>query len=392
MKITVVYQYFGTKKSGWSTRFYDFAKEWVKNGNEVRVITSPYYKTDIKSNGFLTNIVIDGIKVTVINAPDSNLFSFFKRAKNSLLFSFISSVIVLFDRADTVIFSSGPITVLIPFFVKRLFSKKKVIIEHRDLWPDGAIEMGLLAGWKANMARVWVNWCNQKADHVVVCSEGMKAILWERGIRAITSIPHGCDLTLRDLDEEIILPHWTEGAIVFLYAGSLGLMDAVDEAIDGFIKTNLSENVHLVILGTGAEEQYLKEKAINSAKSSNIHFYGLVSKNVMVQWYRIAYASFVLFKKYTILSSSSPNKLFDSLVFGVPIIHNTQGWIKELVAKSVIGYNVVPNSSESMSDIIKRSIDNKELHGLMRDNAKQMALKSMNRGLMAEKYLDVFNT
>lgn len=391
MKITIVYQYFGTKKSGWSTRFYDFAKVWVRNGNEIRIITSPYYKTDIQANGFYTNMEIDRIKVTVINAPDSNLFSFFKRAKNSLLFSLISSVLVLFDRADTVIFSSGPITVLIPFFIKRIFSKNKLIIEHRDLWPDGAIELGLLEGWKANIARIWVNWSNQKANHIVVCSEGMRAILEERGIRLITSIPHGCDLTLRDLEEEIILPNWIEGAIVFLYAGSLGLMDAVDEAIDGFIQANLNENVHLVILGTGAEEQNLKEKAINSAKSSNIHFYGLVSKNTMVQWYRIAYASFVLFKNHRILSSSSPNKLFDSLVFGVPIIHNTHGWIKELVLKSEIGYNVVANSSESMSDVIKRSIAEKEMHILMRDNALQIALNEMNRGMMAQKYLDIFN-
>jgi hypothetical protein len=206
LKITVVYQYFGTKKSGWSTRFYDFAIEWVRMGYDVRIITSPYYKTDIQSNRFYSNTVIDGIKVTIINTPDSNLFPFLKRAISSLFFSFITSVLVLYDRADSVIFSSGPITVLIPFFIKRLFSKKKLILEHRDLWPDGAIEMGLLTGWKAKVANVWVNWCNQKADYVVVCSDGMRTILKDRGNYRITSIPHGCDLTLRNLEEEITLP------------------------------------------------------------------------------------------------------------------------------------------------------------------------------------------
>ncbi len=97
-----------------------------------------------------------------------------------MFFSFISSVLVLFDRSDTVIFSSGPVTVLSPFFIKRIFSNKKLILEHRDLWPDGAIEMGLIAGWKAKMASVCVNWSNKKADHVVVCSDGMRTILKER--------------------------------------------------------------------------------------------------------------------------------------------------------------------------------------------------------------------
>jgi hypothetical protein len=50
------------------------------------------------------------------------------------------------------------------------------------------------------------------------------------------------------------LPDWTKSAIVFLYAGSLGLMDAVDDALDGFIKSNINEYCHLVILYTGADE------------------------------------------------------------------------------------------------------------------------------------------
>ena len=391
MTITIVYQYFGTKNSGWSTRFYDFAIEWVRKGYDVRIITSPYYKSDIKTNRFYTNKSIDGIKISLINTPDSNLHSFWRRAINSLIFSITTSILVLFDRADTIIFSSGPVTVLIPFFFKRVFSRKQLVVEHRDLWPDGAIEMGLLNGWKAKGADIVVNWCNQRADQVVVCSDGMRDILKARGIKLLNTIPHGCDLTLRNLEEEIILPDWTEGAIVFLYAGSLGLMDAVDEALDGFIKSDLNENCHFVILGSGADEDCLKHKATQSAKSNKIHFYGLVSKNVMAQWYRIAHASFVLFKNYPILSSSSPNKLFDSLVFGVPIIQNTSGWIQELVLSKEIGYNVHFGVSESMKNAIEFSVSNSKEHFLKSKNAQKLAIQSLSRDEMANKYVQIFN-
>jgi glycosyltransferase involved in cell wall biosynthesis len=389
LKITIVYQYFGTKKSGWSTRFYDFALEWIKNGHEVRIITSPYYKSDIEPKGFYFNTVIDGIKVSIINTPDSNLYSFYRRLLNSLLFSIISTFILLFDKSDTYIFSSGPMTVLLPFFVKRKFSNKKLVLEHRDLWPDGAIEMGLLTGWKANMSNVFVNWCNQKADYVVVCSEGMMEILSSRGIRRISSIPHGCDLSLRDLEVEIILPDWTENAIILLYAGSLGLMDAVDEVIDGFILANLPINCHLVILGSGAEEGTLRNKAINSIKSEYIHFFGLVGKRALAQWYKISHVSFVLFKDYPILSTNSPNKFFDSLVFGVPIIHNTKGWILEEVNKSNCGYNVLPNNSFSMKKIIETSIYDYENYIGKRDSVIDLAVLKWDRRLQAQNYLEI---
>jgi glycosyltransferase involved in cell wall biosynthesis len=310
---------------------------------------------------------------------------------NSLIFSISTSILVLFDRANTIVFSSGPVTVLIPFFFKRVFSRKQLVVEHRDLWPDGAIEMGLLNGWKAKVADIIVNWCNQRADQVVVCSDGMRDVLKARGIKSLNTIPHGCDLTLRNLQEEITLPDWTESAIIFLYAGSLGLMDAVDDALDGFIKSNLNENCHLVILGSGADEDCLKHKATQSAKSNKIHFYGLVSKNVMAQWYRIAHASFVLFKNYPILSSSSPNKLFDSLVFGVPIIQNTSGWIQSLVLNKNIGYNVRFGHSESMKNAIERSLCDSKEHSLKSKNARTLAIQSLSRNEMANKYIQIFN-
>jgi hypothetical protein len=46
----IVYQYFGTHNSAWSTRCYEFAKRWVKAGHKVTVLTSPYDKSDITKN------------------------------------------------------------------------------------------------------------------------------------------------------------------------------------------------------------------------------------------------------------------------------------------------------------------------------------------------------
>ena len=294
MKIVVVYQYFGSKKSGWSTRFYDFAIEWQQQGCEVEIITSPYYKSDIQSiDGFINKIEVDGIKVTVVNTPDSNRDSFLRRAVNALLFSLTSSWLVSKRRADVFIFSSGPITVGIPMLFKRLFKRNGIIFEHRDIWPDGAIEMGLLSGWKANFAKRFGDYLNRKANAVIVCSDGMRDVLRRREVANVISIPHGCDLTLLDKIGNYELPEWTKNARILIYAGSLGFMDSVDEAIRGFINAEIPENTHLVILGDGADRQNLEGLVNTSNKSERIHFLGMDSKLEMSQWYCVAEASFI---------------------------------------------------------------------------------------------------
>lgn len=389
MKITVVYQYFGTKKSGWSTRFYDFALEWIKQGHKVRVITSPYYKSDLSTKKLLSRRVIDEIEILVINSPDSNLFSFSKRVINAITFSIISSFVILFDRSDKIIFSSGPILILFPFLIKRVFKKNGMIIEHRDLWPDGAIEMGILKGKKAIIAEKFVNFCNSKAEIVVGCSVGMVDILRKRGLKQVFNIPHGCDTSLLDLYQGNVLPEWHKGAKILIYSGSLGIMDAVEDVILGFINAKLDCNCHLIILGSGVEKKRLYELSRLSDKSSNIHFLGLVSKTIMAEWYKVAHVSFVVFKNFPVLSTSSPNKLFDSITFGVPIIQNTSGWIYDFIIDKNIGYNVEVNNIPTMVTAIENSIQNESEYKIKKKNIGKLAFGELNRTKISNKYLAI---
>ena len=78
MKIVYFYQYFGTPKGSWSTRVYEMCKRWAEKGYDVTVVTSPYYKSDVKVNKFISRNSIDNIKLIVINAEDSKQENFTK--------------------------------------------------------------------------------------------------------------------------------------------------------------------------------------------------------------------------------------------------------------------------------------------------------------------------
>ena len=145
MKVTYLYQYFGTPSGSWSTRVYELTRRWVKKGVEVTVITAPYDKSDIKSKGFIHSTRIKGVKVIVINSGDSNQYPFLKRVYKALIFSLFSIYFTLKIKSDINIASSGPITIAIPALFAKFFKKTPFVFEVRDLWPDGAIELGLIS-------------------------------------------------------------------------------------------------------------------------------------------------------------------------------------------------------------------------------------------------------
>jgi glycosyltransferase involved in cell wall biosynthesis len=168
-------------------------------------------------------------------------------------------------------------------------------------------------------------------------------------------------------------------------------MDACDEIIEGFNLIEEKENVHIVFIGDGTERLHLENLVNKYGLSDNIHFLGLIPKTDVIQWYKKAIVSFVVFKNYKSLSTSSPNKMFDSFAAGVPIIQNTKGWISELIDKNNVGFNVDSKNTVSMSNAIKKVIDDPILVESMRKRVLNLAKHEFDRKYLAIKYLDKLN-
>ncbi len=398
MKIIFFYQYFGTPKGSWSTRVYEMCKLWVAAGAEVTVVTSPYDKSDLRANGFITKQKIDGINLIIINSGDSNRYSRMRRVSRSLIFSLVSSVYAILLKADFIIASSGPITIGIPGLVGTCFSKKKMVFEVRDLWPAGAIEMGLIR-YKP-IKSIFLKFealCYGRSSLVVPCSLGMEENILLRfpSLRTLV-IPNASDIEFFQNMEihDFHYPEWLKANTkLFLYAGSLGLMDACDEIISGYnLLGQERENVHVVFIGDGAERISLERMVQDLGLTRNVHFLGLKPKSEVAKWYKKATLSFVVFKNFEILGTSSPNKMFDSLAAGVPIIQNTNGWISRLVEEKGIGLNVLSGNPSSMADAISKFINNEINLEKLKINSLNCAREMFNRKGIAMKYLNELRT
>ena len=390
MRILVFYQYFGTPKGGWSTRYYEFTRRWVAAGHQVTVVTSPYYKSDIRAEGFVSRQSVEGVKLIVIDSPDSNKDSFLKRAWNAARFAMVSLWYALSVPHDIVISSSGPISTAVPGLLSKWIRRKKFAFEVRDLWPKGGIEMGKLSNpMLRNSALFFEKTIYINSDLVIACSEGMeKGVLDVWPSTKTLVITNSSDISLFAPSGDLpSFPEKFDRALpIFVYTGSLGEMDECSQILRGLSQVK-SSRFNLVFIGDGADRGHLERLAKTSSSPAEIYFLGLISKIEVIKWLGLATASFVTFKNLPVLHTSSPNKMFDSFAAGVPIIQSTKGWIFSLVEKEKCGLNVDPDSPHQFARAIEFLIENPEQAKLMGQAALNLAKTRFNRDILSEAFL-----
>lgn len=368
----------------WSTRVYEQAKQWMSYGAKVTVVTSPYYKSDIKASGFICKQNIDGIEVIVVNAADNNKHSTIRRALNALMFALVASYFAVKLRYNVLICSSGPITVGIPYWFARLKKNVFRVFEVRDLWPSGAIELGKISNNSViKLSRWFERKCYASSDLVVACSKGMEAGVIDSFSKAKTLvIPNACDNHLFESVDA-----YKQSKPYFIYTGSLGFMDDLAYLMEGLntLTKEELEKFDVLIFGDGAERDHL-ESLKSEYNLDNVHFRGIVPKTDVFPYLFGAQAAFVLFKNYPVLSTVSPNKMFDAFAASVPIIQNTTGWIAELVKDEACGINTSPEDATDIGQAILTMLGDVSKQRQMAENAKRLATESFDRHRLGELY------
>ncbi len=389
MKIIVFYQYFGTPKGGWSTRVYEMCRRWVEQGASVTVITSPYDKSDIAAQKFFDTQNFDGIQVKIINLPQSNKHPIWKRLYTFLGFSFFSLWYALVEKYDLAITSSGPITIGLPGLVAKWIRRKKLIFEVRDLWPSGAIELGMIRNnFLQKIALFSEKTFYRSSDFVVTCSDGMTQNIQKRfPTLDVRTIPNASDVALFQQKTSFVLPEKCQGKKIIVYTGSLGAMDNCEQMIRGIAAFPAQSDVCFVIIGEGAEKSALMELS-KTLRIQNIDFLGLIPKVEVIGWLQHAYAAMVTFRNLEVFQTSSPNKLFDAFAAGVPLIQNTQGWIKNLFLEHSCGLNVPQENELEFGKAIARMVENELERNHMAAQSKMLGETKFNRDHLASEYFE----
>jgi glycosyltransferase involved in cell wall biosynthesis len=392
LRIIYFYQYFSTSNGSWGTRVHEFTKEWVKNPNiQVQVITSVYYKSDLKTKGLVSKQNFDGVDVSVLGMDVNNKDGFLKRIWSFIAYAFFSSVYALFGQYDVAIASSGPITAGIPGLLAKWIRGKKMVFEVRDLWPQGAIELGVI---KNLLLIKWANrfelFCYKSADLIVTLSPGMKTeVLAKCPSKHVVSITNAANIDLFSTQVEVDLDSY--GLVpknYAIYAGNIGMVNNVEWMVNAAkLLTVSNSDIKIVFVGDGQlKDAMLKRK--EEEKIENLIFIPLIPKNQLVGYIQQAMVSLVPLANTPVLSTSSPNKLFESIAAGVPVIITTEGWMKEFVELENVGMYVDPDSSLNLSTALMEQ----GFEEYSRDRLIRVAKHNFDKTILADQFLTEVET
>ena len=390
MKILYFYQYFSTSEGAWGTRVYEFAKNWVKEGHEVTVITSIYSKSDIKTNTLVSRQMIEGIEVLVINVLIDNKQSPVKRMVTFIQYAIISCWYAITLQADIVIASSGPITVGIPGLLARWLRGRKLIFEARDLWPEGAVKMGLLKNTALIRLAYWFEKvCYRNSSVVIGLSPGIQKDIQSRFPTCRTeSVTNAANIAL--FSNRVKYNGKIAPGSYALYFGNIGQVNHSDFLLDAakvLLEAKRSD-IQVLLIGEGQLKDKLKMR-VQEEKIQNVIFLDLMPKTSLIGYVQNALASVVPLKPLPVFDTSSPNKLFESMAAGVPVIQTTQGWIKDFVQEQKVGFTIDGGKPRQLAEKLIFLKDNPEAANEMANRARQAAIQFFDKDQLAAKMLDI---
>lgn len=392
MRIVYFYQYFSTPEGSWGTRVYEFCKDWVAKGHEVTVVTSIYTKSDLKSEKLIEDQYFDGIHVKVLNVLIDNKQPKLTRIWSFLKYCILSSWFALILKADIVIASSGPITVGLPGLVAKYFRRRKLIFETRDLWPEGAIELGIISNpIFIKMAYWFEKLCYKNASHIICLSPGMVQNIQSRfGYTNLTSVPNAADLILFSNKDKIKLPELYKNKKVAIYTGNIGIVNNSYLLFRAALKLKELNNseIIIVLIGDGPQKlELLKKKEENNLE--NFFILDLMPKTSLVNYIQNAMVSLVPLKGTLVLDTSSPNKLFESLAASIPVVQNTNGWIKDLLKENNCGFTVNADDESELVEVLINMAQNDLLVKTLGENGRKLAEREFDTKILADRMLKV---
>jgi glycosyltransferase involved in cell wall biosynthesis len=394
LKILYIHQYFVTPDEYGATRSYWFSRKLIEHGHEVVVITALSSTTKRQPGKY----DIDGIKVIYIGGRYNNLQSKVVKISQFLRFLLMALYYAFREKhIDLVYATSTPLTVGALALLYNKLSRVKYIFEVRDLWPEFPIQIGAIKNSHLiKLLRKLERSIYKNAMHIVALSPGMKEGIMSTGIDEVkvTIIPNMSkpDLFYPREKSALIFKEYNINPNNFniIHFGSMGKANGLEfivEAAKELKKANIND-VTFVMAGYGSTEALLKKSALDN-HLENIIFTGKHNTFIMSELVNCCDACLVSFRKLPILTTNSPNKLFDGLSAGKPIIVNSTGWTKDLVEQSECGFYVDPeNPADIVTKLLKYKSDN-ELLSKWSANARNLSLTAFDKTILSKQYVDL---
>jgi glycosyltransferase involved in cell wall biosynthesis len=397
--VTVLYlhQHFTTPKGAGGTRSYEMARRLVQHGHEVTMVCGSYRGGHTGLDGPYIGGRrcgrVDGIDVIELELPYGNTDGFVRRSITFLRFALQTVGIALREPCDLIFATTTPLTVAIPSVVAKWVRRKPFVFEVRDLWPELPRAMGvirnplILGGMRA------LEWIGYKtADRHIALAPGIKRGIAADGIasESIALIPNGCDVQVFARPTGPWRPAGLRSTdLLAVYAGTHGPANGLNALVDVAVELERRgrRDIFIVLVGEGATKERLKHR-VARLRLAQLLFLDAVSKLDIVNVLHGADVGIqCLANVPAFYEGTSPNKFFDYLAAGLPVITNYPGWVASLIDEHNCGLVVPPGNAAAFADALEQLADNRAALASKARQARHLAETQFNRDTLGHEFV-----
>jgi glycosyltransferase involved in cell wall biosynthesis len=396
--VWIISQYASTPEHGYAGRYYYLGKELAKKGHAVYLIASAKHhllrEKVIMDTGFKVEDH-DGMKVVWVNMPEYTDAHSKKRVANWFIFciKLLKISKVIHDKPDSVICSSPS---LVSFLAAKKIASKfsaRLVFDVRDIWPLTLIEIG---GYSVKHPFIrFLQWVENKAyrDSDFVISNLKNAVehMAQHGLdrKKYRWIPNGfskdevANSKPLSFNFEDKIP---KGKFIVGYTGTFGLANDLYTVLDAAKRLKKYSDISFVFVGGGKEETDLRDY-VDKNELNNVSFLGFVEKQQIQTVLSNFDTLLVGAKKEPMYRFGvSPNKLFDYLIAGKPIIYHIDSGDYHPIKDAGCGLEIEPGKSGELADAVLQlyymTVKEREVMGA---NGRKAALEQYEYGQLAEK-------
>lgn len=401
MHILLIHQAFVSNQEPGGTRHYELSRYLVERGHRLTIIASTVsYLTaqplPAARGHWLVREQLNGIELWRTWAYGALHHSFFTRLLSFLSFMISSFLCALWVRRLDVVWATSPpiFQAFTAYLVARL-RDIPIVFEVRDLWPDVAIEMGVLRNSLLIQVSRWLErFLYRHADQIIVNSPGFIPHLCHCGVaeEKICLVPNGVEVSMSnplDRGEAIRQNFGLVGKFIALYAGAHGLANGLDTVLLAAKLLEAYPEITLVLVGDGKERPNLIRQA-EELELLNVRLLPAQPKVSMPAFLAAADVCIASLKAIPMFATTYPNKVFDYMAAGRPTIVAIGGPIREVIEAAHGGIFVQPGSPQALAEAVLAYYQHPDLRHRHGHNARLYVASHFERQEQALKLEALF--
>ncbi len=405
MNLTILCPHFAPDLAPTGEVMSSIAEGWVAQGHRLHVVTAlPWYVHHAIEPGWEGRLVrhedVPWGRITRVHPFPTDKTNIPARALAFGGFTVLSGIMAAVGRTrpDAVLAMSPPLTLGLAGWMVARARRVPFVFNIQDVFPDVAIEAGVLNGERAIRAAYRMErFAYERSDAVTVLSDDLRdnviAKLPAAQAAKVHVIPNFIDtgrVAPGERDNAYRREFGLEGKTVVMYAGNLGFSQPVELLLDAAAALQDEPDLAFVVNGGGSAREALVERAKGL---DNVTFVGLQPKDRLAEVLAAADVHVVLLRS-GLARASVPSKLYSILAAARPLVASVDPGteVANTVERAGAGLSVPPGDAEALTKALRHLVEHPDEARAMGESGRRFVEAWPSPADVAERYAELFRS